>query len=181
MELPRWSTFPVRYLDYFCDVIKERRWLAGFCNLFVPHRILLWNQAIKNPLPYYRANRASAGFLATLFNVGCNSHKSAHDPEIVLWFQGGLLSLKQENLSQRRGLSPFVILTSWLPAGWLGTLRSRLPGGHRASSLPPLFMLIPDCLIIKPYILGVVNKDGLRQQESLNIRAPPTYLRTMQT
>ena len=75
------------------------------------------------------SNRVLPGILATLFNVGCNSRKSTHDPYINLQkFRGGLLPLKQKNLSQRRGLIPFVISTSWSLAGWLWHLAEQVAG-----------------------------------------------------
>jgi len=55
--------------------------------------------------------------------------------------QGGGLALKQKDLSQGRGLCPFVIVTSWSLSGWLWHLTGAgCRAGHRASSLPPLFM-----------------------------------------
>ncbi len=96
----------------------------------------------KTPLPNTQ-QQGSLGILATLFNVGCNSHKSTHDPTILLeTFRGGLLP-RQKNLSQRRGLVPFVISTSWFPCGLaLAPCGAGCRGGHRARTLTPLFMVI---------------------------------------
>jgi hypothetical protein len=91
--------------------------------------LLLLGPAIKKPRCQILSNRVQLGILATLFNVGCNCRKSTHDPEIRLQsFRGGLLPLTQKNLSQRRGLVPFVMSTSWSLAGWLWHLAEQVAG-----------------------------------------------------
>jgi len=79
---------------------------------------MIWSAKTKNPDAKF-SNRVSAGILATLINVGCNSRKSSHLIYSFLNFYlivGGDLDLKAKNLTQWRGLMiPFAISTSWFP------------------------------------------------------------------
>jgi len=74
--------------------------------------------------------------------VGCKQPQIC-PLKLILAFtnsEGGDLVLKQKNLP-RGGLDLRLSFSLMVPlkAG-IGTLLSRLPGDHRASSLPPLFM-----------------------------------------
>jgi hypothetical protein len=79
--------------------------------------------------------------------------------------RGGLLPLKQKNLSQRRGLVPFVISTSWSLAGWLWHLAEQVAG--RSSGQFPRaslhgYLLISTSLKHKFWELSTKNELGNR-------------------
>jgi len=117
------------------------------------------------------------GILATLFSVGCNSHKSTHDPEIRLQeFRGGLLPLKQKNPSQRRGLVPFVISNSWPLAGWLWHLAEQVAGrssGQFLNDLPLTLPLISNATSILCLVMSIprIGAD-IRQKKELLASVP---------
>jgi hypothetical protein len=81
-----------------------------------------------------RQRDSRRAFLAVLFYVGCKQPQIAHGQIFYSTLRtpnsafGGGLALKQKNLSQRRGLDPFVISTSWSLAGWRWHLALQVVG-----------------------------------------------------